>query len=353
MGKGKKRRAPGVDRRPRTRDAEEQVQEEAEDEPPPAREREPPVDVVAFCSACGTNDASLFSKRMLERRGRHGDRTRRCRECIEGGHFGDSNGQPDIFVPTSVLHSALAVKSTASAPSRWEAAEEAAKQSARSYKAVQAAAHASRAVHDKQAQARSLVSDHEAAVHGAGDETGGAADIERQRRKIRKALRLISELKERRASGEKLEASQELKISRENALRSDLRSLEEGYVFLMPGKEEEEDESEPVAAPHGQVAKAAKRSRLDEAPEEDESELVAAPHRQVAKAGKRSRFLDEAPHKSATFTESGSGRNPLCKKAEGPKAARQKAVSAPRCAPADPAFAELLSHMQSVKSLYG
>ena len=40
------------------------------------------VDLAALCMACGTTDAAAFSSRMINKRGRHGDRVRRCRQCV-------------------------------------------------------------------------------------------------------------------------------------------------------------------------------------------------------------------------------------------------------------------------------
>ena len=286
----RKRRAPGADRRPRVDDGKlhyqsDQEEEEEQEEASDALGGVPKIDYDAFCTVCGANDARLFSKRMLERRGRRGERTRRCKQCVEGGQFPQEDAS-SVFVPTSVLHSALAEATSrkSAAPSRWQAAEKAREQSARSYAAAVAAA--SEASHAAQAAQRSADEGDEASRHPEEASRNSAAlDVERQRKKLRKQLRLIAELKKQRASGASLEATQERKISREATLLSELRTLEAGYVFFMPDKdddEEEQGESESARAPAA-VAKA-KRPRLD------------------------------APHKSAAFEDDGSGRNPRRKK---------------------------------------
>ena len=67
----------GKKRRCREPESESEVEEEHE------AESAPHVDLVAFCVSCSTNDPAAFSKRMLNKRGRHGDRVRRCRACVE------------------------------------------------------------------------------------------------------------------------------------------------------------------------------------------------------------------------------------------------------------------------------
>ena len=47
-----------------------------------ADEGRAPVDLAAFCNSCHTTDPAAFSQRMLHKRGRHGDRVRRCRACV-------------------------------------------------------------------------------------------------------------------------------------------------------------------------------------------------------------------------------------------------------------------------------
>jgi len=317
----------GVDRRPRQPTTVEELEDQEEVQ---HIEREPKVDsFVAYCVACGTNDANAFSNRMLERRGRHGDRTRRCKDCTKVGALGEQVAEAtDIFVPTSVLHSAVAEqgKATSAAPSRWEAAEAAREQIARSYAAASAAAQASHAAHAAQAAQAAQ------AAHGAAQAANeaplappsqdgvapGSADVERRRRKIRKALRLIAELKQRHASGAALEASQQLRINREAELRSELANLENGYVFLM--------EAQEAPAPGRSSASAAKQ------------------------AAKRPRVDYDETHMSATFAVDSldAGRNSQRKKLKG--AAKTKATTQAKIE--SPVFADLLSHMQSVRSLY-
>lgn len=126
-----KRCRGGLDRRPRQ--PAEPEEESMNEDQAPAPLSQPRVDVVAFCSACGQNDPSMFSRRMLERRGRHGERTRRCRSCIEDGRVAEP--EAPVFLPSSVLHSSVnpAAKARVVIPSRWEAAEAAHEESVQKY----------------------------------------------------------------------------------------------------------------------------------------------------------------------------------------------------------------------------
>ena len=147
------------------------------------------------CVACGTTDAKAFSHRMIKRRGRHGDRTRRCLACVASG-------------------AGLATDQSASGVAF-------------------------------------------AAPDAECGSCGGTQD--KQRRKLLKALRQIGELKERRDAGVPLENTQLAKIGREAELRSELERLEAGEatgqaraassaLTAAPRKRPAEDEA---VAPHG------------------------------------------------------------------------------------------------------
>ena len=57
----------------------EQAELQAEEKELAATARD--VDFMAMCVSCNTVDPDRFSQRMLHKRGRKGDRERRCRQC--------------------------------------------------------------------------------------------------------------------------------------------------------------------------------------------------------------------------------------------------------------------------------
>ena len=57
----------------------EKAERDAEDGELAAYARD--VDNMAMCVSCSTVEPGRFSQRMLHKRGRHGDRVRRCRQC--------------------------------------------------------------------------------------------------------------------------------------------------------------------------------------------------------------------------------------------------------------------------------
>lgn len=182
MGKKRRRREP---------ESESEVEEEHE------AESAPHVDLVAFCVSCSTNDPAAFSKRMLNKRGRHGDRVRRCRACVSAAEEAERE----------------AVKSAAT--SEMGQREEA--QTAQESRA--AAAPESRA--------------------------GAEEELERRRKKLLKALRQIDELKQRRAAGHTLEKTQEQKIAREAALQAELAllSTDSSHAEPQPAADDNNDDS--------------------------------------------------------------------------------------------------------------
>ena len=409
------RRNKQIDRRLISKAGEREEQDEEASkapEPPP-----PEVDVIAFCSSCGTNDARQFSKRMLERRGRHGDRTRRCMACVDAGHFPQA-APTDAFMPTSVLSSAVRDKVERTASSRWAAAEADRERRARDYAAETRASAAApsaapgrgvRGVAGSELRGDGGACDGRRAVPGgarggeAVDARGGAVadaelDLERKCKKLRKALRLIGELKRRHAAGvpleasqvgahahahalsmhmpctcactcragAPLEASQALKISREVDLRAELRDLEEGRVFLMPDAADEEEEGEEAATgaePGGEGGMPAKRPRLDyDQPHQSASfaaSSFAASSQRLAVVG------GDADGESgcAGGKPTGRKRKAKRKRPDGKGAAipgstailgSTKRPDGKGAAPAkaSPDLAALLSHMSAVKSLY-
>jgi hypothetical protein len=128
-------------------------------------EDDEPEDVLCVC--CGTTELSAFSHRMLKRRGRHGERTRRCLACVE------KDAQPDA-------RTAAACSACGAAVTPGDA-----------YCAACA---------------------------------GGAS--EKQRKKLLKALRQVEELKQRLDGGEPLEQTQLEKIAREAEMRAQLELMQ-------------------------------------------------------------------------------------------------------------------------------
>ena len=55
----------------------------SDDEDGVTQQQQVPIgDGNAYCVSCYTTDPDAFSQRMLHKRGRHGDRVRRCRACV-------------------------------------------------------------------------------------------------------------------------------------------------------------------------------------------------------------------------------------------------------------------------------
>lgn len=121
-------------------------------------------DVLCIC--CGTTEPGAFSHRMRKRRGRHGERTRRCLACVE------KEAQPDTQTAASCTCGA-----TVDPGEAWCAAC-----------------------------------------------AGGSH--EKQRKKLLKALRQVEELKQRLGDGERLEQTQLEKIAREVEMRAQLEQLQ-------------------------------------------------------------------------------------------------------------------------------
>ena len=108
-----------IDRRVLPKQEEEEEKPADEEEIVPSKHVK--VDMVAFCVACGCNEASQFSRRMLERKGRFGDRTRRCKACVVASEETQGGG-------SSKLKSEIA--------DRWEAAQAAREKSAQEWESV-------------------------------------------------------------------------------------------------------------------------------------------------------------------------------------------------------------------------
>jgi hypothetical protein len=62
----------------------------------PAR---PVKDATVLCISCSTTDPACFSHRMLNKRGRHGDRVRRCRACVSAAEQIGAGGSAPPAVP--------------------------------------------------------------------------------------------------------------------------------------------------------------------------------------------------------------------------------------------------------------
>ena len=156
------------------------VNEASGDALPPAAESvevEPEIDMVAFCVSCGTNDPSVFSKRMLHKRGRHGDRVRRCRACVNAAEQAELQKAAEPAISTSSPCADCGVP---------------------------------------------LDSGSEHLLCVACGMSAVEQSNERQRKKLLKMLRQIEELKMKRASGIPLEQTQLQKIEREATLQEEL-----------------------------------------------------------------------------------------------------------------------------------
>jgi hypothetical protein len=161
----KRRRPREYDRRELAESGEEETEEQNN---AAASEQEVSIDIVAFCTACGINDPAAFSKRMLHKRGRHGERIRRCRACVSAAEASEcGNNQAGMKRPS----------------------------------------HEEAACAESEARASAI------------------ADIDRKRKKLLKSLRQIEDLKRRRQSGDSLEQSQAQKIEREAELQAELRRV--------------------------------------------------------------------------------------------------------------------------------
>lgn len=183
-----------------------------------AVERAPAVDMVAFCVACGCNDASQFSRRMLERKGRFGDRTRRCKACVAASTDAESSAKR----PSEVA-------------SKWEAAQLLQQRNAVGWEqALTSSRSGARDVDAANAKGRQLVAEEARKVDLAMQSAGREARMDKQRKKLQKALRQIVDLKEMAAAGVPLEATQELKIMREAALKAELSELDASHAESPP-----------------------------------------------------------------------------------------------------------------------
>ena len=219
-----------IDRRVLPKEEAEKPADEVEEEVVPSKHAK--VDMVAFCVACGCNDAAQFSRRMLERKGRFGDRTRRCKACV--GASEETQGGGSKKLPSEIAD-------------RWEAAQAAREKSAREWESValasgtgtrdlaaanaaaerrvvqaslQAAAKAAALAASEEQQveeeeeAEPTYNNEEEQSHAsrpaeeAAPESLDAAETERRRRKLNKQLNQIKELKARRDEGGCLEATQ-------------------------------------------------------------------------------------------------------------------------------------------------
>ena len=215
------KKSRSIDRRV-TRKVEEAPAEEDPAEEEPVGEdcaRNQKLDMVAFCVTCGCNDASQFSNRMLNLRGRFGERTRRCRACV------------------AVQES----ETTRPAISRWDAAQAVQLNSARGWKAM-VESNSIPATAGRQmvlAAAESAQWPADAPRHQDADQA--PATVEQQRKKLGRLLGKIGELNRRRSAGDALETTQLAKLGREADVRAELARLQrqQGYVFFAQDEDEE------------------------------------------------------------------------------------------------------------------
>ena len=233
----------------RTIPKEEPTPEEISDLAAPI-EKAPPIDVVAFCVDCGCNDAAAFSKRMLERKGRFGDRTRRCRECVARSEL---EGESGAKRPSEVANAWEAAQARQQANAQaWEAASINEETGGRDVNKANKTAERNIANVTVEVEKEMMTSSSLAEVADTMlPEPPAAAvaptDVERQKRKLQKALRHIADLRQRKRRGEVLEATQLRKLARGATFKSALLQLEDGDDSLMDRSEEEIEQEDRVA----------------------------------------------------------------------------------------------------------
>ena len=201
------KRNRSIDRRPQRKEEPPEEGEDngnAEDLTP---DRRAPVDVVAFCAACGCNDPAEFSKRMLQRQGRFGERTRRCKACVAAS---EAEGQT-----SQKLSSEIADK--------WEAAQAKQRQSASGWERAAKATSVEAANAQSGLLVRAISKQVEEQMMQAREEK----EEGKKRKRLLKQLSSIADLKERLADGEPLEATQRDKIARESSIEAELMALDE------------------------------------------------------------------------------------------------------------------------------
>lgn len=200
---------------------------------------------TVMCVSCGCTERGAFSKRMLERRGRFGERTRRCKSCVAAvEHEGPAQplGVPDRWAAAQLVKekntqswkTVLACEGLLAANAEAERAVATAHAAAAQVRPATTREEAEREAEAEAAAESEAEAGHTAkAAVEAVDELPdsepraaprGVEGVEREKRKLQKALRSIAELKMRRANGEVLEATQLQKIAREGQL---IRALDQ------------------------------------------------------------------------------------------------------------------------------
>jgi hypothetical protein len=316
------KRSRGIDRRVIPRVEEEPAEEETVGESE-ERTSTPKLDMVAFCVTCGCNDASLFSKRMLNLRGRFGERTRRCRACVAAQEPGTA--KPAII-------------------SRWEAAQAVQLKSAQGWKALVEGDRMAATAGQQTVLAAEGAQRPDASPELQDAEPAAAAVDDRQRKRLERLLGKIAELKRRLSAGDALEATQLAKLGREADVRAELATLQQqqGYVFFPA--DEEEQEATADERPQPQSAR-----DVNSEPTRDREPA----HRSMAFA--LSREESAAVKRVAEEREAANRMQPKRKKLKSSKAAKPTARE--REAPladerSDDPLASLMSHFHACKSLY-
>jgi hypothetical protein len=201
------KRNRSIDRRPQRKEEAPEEGEDSGNAEDLTPDRRAPVDVVAFCAACGCNDPAEFSKRMLQRQGRFGERTRRCKACVAAS---EAEGQT-----SQKLSSEIADK--------WEAAQAKQRQSASGWERAAKATSVEAANAQSGLLVRAISKQVEEQMMQAREEK----EEGKKRKRLLKQLSSIADLKERLADGEPLEATQRDKIARESSIEAELMALDE------------------------------------------------------------------------------------------------------------------------------
>eukprot|EP00928_Gymnodinium_smaydae_P041702 TRINITY_DN28187_c0_g1_i1.p1 TRINITY_DN28187_c0_g1~~TRINITY_DN28187_c0_g1_i1.p1 ORF type:complete len:273 (-),score=37.38 TRINITY_DN28187_c0_g1_i1:186-1004(-) len=232
--------------------------------------------VPVVCTSCGEEDPSAFSRRMLNRRGRFGERTRLCRSCVGGQDASTLHTTGDTLAGTAGSATASSAgklhgndKKIAKLRTTLRRIQEFKQQRADGVRLDFAQAEQITREPEYLATLRALGSDFSmdgAQASSTQDVCGGAplpadkAEREKRRQKVDKALRQINELKERRSKGQRLEKTQEEKIGRERVLRAELLQLG-GCETVLPESIDEEGRHrsvkrgiDEVEAPRADVA---------------------------------------------------------------------------------------------------
>ena len=224
---------------------------------------------------------------------------------------------------------------------------------------AQVAAQASLATHALQvaqaAQAVEVATD--ASQENAQAESAAEEEIARRRKALCKKLKMIGEIKERRANGRPLEATQLLKLSTEAGLREQLRSLEPGYISFAHANAASVayDDAEEAETEAKKMSQGSSERQRDGGVDSHRSSTFAAeslrePQRSK-KMGKRQRETE--PDGRETMSSEDVLAVPLTKKGKPIKAvATKKGTNKSGTATSGMAADGLMAHFAGVPSLY-